>query len=76
MYKYPLWQEPLAAAILEFRPEPVVAKVQTAEQAIRDRMDSLKFAEDSEAELRALFDGLSILRGVQRDRLASSGTGL
>jgi hypothetical protein len=76
MYKYPQWQEPLAAAILEFSPDQVTAKVRTAEQAIRDRMDALKFDENSEAEVRALFDGLSILRGLQRDRLPSSGTRL
>jgi hypothetical protein len=67
--KYPRWQGPLAAAILEFDPEQLGGKLQTAQQAIASRLEELACGESNEHELRALFDGLSIIQGVKRDRL-------
>jgi hypothetical protein len=69
MYKYPQWQTLLAAAVLEFNPQQFSEKAHTAEQAIAARIQELKFATVNEHEVRALFDGLSILRNLKQDRL-------
>lgn len=67
--EYPGWQEPLAAAILEFNPQQLCGKLQKAEEAITNRIQELAGGEDNEHELRLLFDGLSILRDVKKGRL-------
>jgi hypothetical protein len=69
--KYPTWQEPLAAAILELNPQELREKLKCAEEAINSRIQELRFTENSQHELRLLFDGLSIIRGLRRDRLDS-----
>ena len=66
--KYPRWQEPLAAAILEFNPQQLRGKLEKAEEAIANRIDELLSENDGEHERRALLDGLSIVRSVKRDR--------
>ena len=65
----PRWQEPLASAILEFNPRHLHGKLQRAEEAIANRMQELGRDQNKAHELRLLFDGLSILRGVKQDRL-------
>jgi hypothetical protein len=67
--KYPTWQKPLADAILEFNPQQLREKLKSAEDAIVSRMQELRSIENSAHELRLLSDGLSVLRGVRRDRL-------
>jgi hypothetical protein len=67
--KYPSWQEPVAAAILEFKPEQFLAKAQRAEEAISARLQELTFEESNKEELRLLNDSLSIIRGIKLDRL-------
>ena len=69
---YPQWQEPLAAAILEFNPQQLREKIREAEEAIARRIDELAFDPRNEHERRVLLDGLSILRDVREDRLAPS----
>jgi hypothetical protein len=65
-HEYPRWQEPLAAAILEFNPRHLHGKAQRAEEAIANRMQELGRDKNNARELRLLFDGLSILRGVKQ----------
>jgi hypothetical protein len=67
--KYPNWQEPLAAAILEFNPRKLPAKIQKAEAAITSRFQELAFEKDSREESRLLSDGSSILEELKKDRL-------
>ena len=67
--KYPQWQEPLAAVVLEFDAQQLREKLQKAEDAIASRLQELRFAANNEHELRSLFDGLSIIRSVKQDRL-------
>ena len=67
--KYPQWQEPLAEAILEFDPQQVREKVQRAEEAISKRIEELALEQGDQRERLALFDGLSILGRVKKDRL-------
>ena len=72
--EYPTWQEPLVAAILELNPQELREKLKRAEKAINSRIQGLRLAENAENsqhELRLLFDGLSIIRGLTRDRLDS-----
>ena len=69
--EYPTWQRPLAAAILEFNPPQLREKLKCAEEAINCRIQELRLAENSEHEVRLLFDGLSIIQGLRRDRLDS-----
>lgn len=74
--KYPQWQQPLAAAILEFDPKRLPEKVRVAEEAIGVRICELALSKDSRDELRALADASSLIRGVKQDRLGSTSTDL
>ena len=66
--RYPQWQKPLAAAILEFDAQQLRGKVQEAENAISKRFQELKFDKDNEDELRALYDGLFLIRNIKEHR--------
>jgi hypothetical protein len=68
-FKYPKWQEPVAAAILEFNSQQFLAKIQKAEEAIAGRLQELTSEENSQEERCLLYDTISILRGVKHDRL-------
>jgi hypothetical protein len=68
--KYPKWQQPLAAAILEFDANQLPAKIQRAEEAIVSRFQELSFGMRNQEELRLLSDGLAIVRDLKQDRLA------
>jgi len=67
--KYPQWQEPLAAAILEFNPQQLPGKVQRAEEAIVKRIEELALEQGDQRERLALSDGLFVLQNVKKDRL-------
>jgi hypothetical protein len=69
--KYPQWQEPLAAAILEFDAQQLRGKIQKAEEVIADRIQELSFDNGNEEERRVLSDGLSIIRRLKKERLES-----
>jgi hypothetical protein len=65
--KYPLWQEPLSAALLEFDPTQLLAKVQLAREAIAARFQELSYEENNEEEIRLLYDGLDLIRQLKTD---------
>ena len=67
--KYPQWQEPLTAAILEFNGQQLRGKIQKAEEVITDRIQELSFDNGNEEERRVLSDGLFILQSLKKDRL-------
>jgi hypothetical protein len=69
---YPQWQEPLAAAILEFNPQTLIVKLKRAEQAITARIEQLPLTANSAHERRMLSDGLAIIETLRKNRLASS----
>jgi len=69
--KYPQWQEPLTAAILEFNAQQLRGKIQKAEEVITDRIQELSFDNGNEEERRALSDGLFILQSLKKDRMES-----
>ena len=70
--KYPQWQEPLAAAILEMDPKKVREKAQAAREAIGVRICELALSKDSRDELRALHDGASLIRVLKQGWLGST----
>lgn len=72
--KYPNWQEPVAAAILEFNPMQLLAKMRKAEEAIANRLRELAVEKNNDEERRLLSDSLSVLRRVKEDRLGSAAT--
>jgi hypothetical protein len=65
--KYPQWQEPLAAAIIEIDRQQLIEKLKEAEVIIVRRMQELGSGETEENELRALYDGLSLIRGIRQE---------
>ena len=71
--KYPLWQEPLMAALLEFDSKQQRGKVEKAEEAIVRRIQEIASAKGGESELRLLHDGLSLIRQL-KGRLAQPST--
>ena len=66
--KYPQWQAPLAAAILEFDVQQFPVKLQNAEDAISKRVQEIAFEKHNQHELQALDDGLSLIRNIKRAR--------
>jgi hypothetical protein len=67
---YPQWQEPLNAAILESDPWSLHCKIEEAEKVIGSRIQDLLSERHSERELRALYEGLAVLRDLRLKRLA------
>ena len=65
--KYPQWQEPLVAAILERDPRRLQEKLHRAGELIGKRLDELKIDQRTDAEFRALYDGLSLIRSFRKD---------
>jgi hypothetical protein len=63
------WQEPLAAAIIEFYSQHLDGKLEEAEEAIHARFQELANNENTADERRALHDGLSLIRSVRKEGL-------
>jgi len=60
--KYPIWQEPYRAAVIESNPRLLKQKIACAQQAVILRFKELENGSDHHAELRALTDALSALK--------------
>ena len=60
--KYPTWQEPYRAAVIETNPKLLKHKIAGAEQAAILRFKELENSSDHQAELRALTDALTALK--------------
>lgn len=67
--RYPLWQYPLHAAIVELDKVKLPEKLEMAEVAISKRSAELAGQPDATDELRAIADGLYIIRMLRNDRL-------
>jgi hypothetical protein len=59
--KYPIWQEPYRAAVIEANPKLLKQKIALAEQAAILRLKQLENSTDHHHELTALIDALSAL---------------
>jgi hypothetical protein len=71
--KYPRWQGPLQAAILEFNPQHLREKVEWAEEAISSRIHELFDEDENQDELRALADGLATIQILKKELPPSYG---
>ncbi len=60
--KYPTWQEPYRAAVIEANPNRLKQKISGAQQAAILRFKELESSSDHLAELRALTDALTALK--------------
>jgi hypothetical protein len=60
--KYPVWQEPYRAAVIEANPKSLRDKIATAEQAVKLRLKQLENSADHHHELMALTDALTALK--------------
>ena len=60
--KYPIWQEPYRAAIIEINPKLLRPKIVAAEQAAKLRLKQLETSTDHHRELLALTDALTALK--------------
>ena len=60
--KYPTWQEPYRAAIIETNPKLLKQRISGAQQAAILRFKELENSSDHHAELSALTDALTALK--------------
>jgi len=60
--KYPIWQEPYRAAVIEINPTLLKLKIAAAEQAAKLRFKQLENGTDHHHELIALTDALTALK--------------
>ena len=69
--KYPRWQRPLEAAILEFDPPKLRVKLDSAEQVISERFKELSSDEEltCQEELVALAKAFIIVRILEKNRM-------
>ena len=65
--RYPQWQGPLAEATLELDPRRMLEKLQRAEEILMLRLQALAGDASDEDELRALHDGLSLIRSMREE---------
>ena len=59
--KYPIWQEPYRAAVIETNPKLLKQKISGAQQAAILRFKELESGVDHHEEVRALTDALTAL---------------
>jgi hypothetical protein len=60
--KYPIWQEPYRAAVIEANPKLLRDKIVVAEQAAILRLKQLESSADHHREVIALTDALAALK--------------
>jgi hypothetical protein len=60
--KYPTWQEPYRAAVIETNPKLLKQKISTAQQAAILRLKQLENGAERHHELTAITDALSALK--------------
>jgi len=62
LLKYPIWQEPYRAAVIETNPKLLKQKIASAEQAVILRLKQLENSADDHHELTVLADALTALK--------------
>lgn len=68
--KFPEWQASLQEVVLEFDHEKLPGKIQRVETVIFERLQQLsQNGEDHLDERTAIYDALSLLRIIKRDKL-------
>jgi len=71
--EYPYWQRPYYAALSDSGSPDLDRKIQAAEYAIYERSQILAHGSGHQAERQDIADALSVLRGLQRDKLSFPG---
>lgn len=66
---YARWQVALQKVIIEFDREQLADKALQAEDVILERLRELQPSNNSHHEREAISYGLSLLKGIKRDRL-------
>ena len=66
---YPQWQNEYAAALLETNPQELSGRVEAAETAIFNRIQTISQSSDHQAERQAIEDALTALRVLKRENL-------
>jgi len=67
--RYPHWQEPLQAAILEFNAQSLREKLQRLEGLMAARFQELPSDSNGDSERRALSDGFTLISMLKKQRL-------
>jgi hypothetical protein len=67
--RYPEWQVPYRAALLEFDPKKLAKRVEEAETAIFKRLQALSTSQDGHAERDLIQGAISTLKILKRDCL-------
>jgi hypothetical protein len=62
LLKYPIWQEPYRAVVIETNPKLLKQKIASAEQAVILRLKQLENSADHHLELTVLADALTALK--------------
>ena len=70
--RYPEWQRPIQAAMLEFDPQQLHIRIATAEAAISTRLAVLSETSDGDAERLAIQDGVRLLRFLKERPLRTA----
>jgi len=60
--KYPTWQAPYRAAVIETNPKLLKQRISGAQEAAMSRLKTIENSTDHYAELRALTDALTALK--------------
>jgi hypothetical protein len=63
--KFPQWQAPLQALILEIDQEKVQAKIGEVETLVYERLQQICYTDDGHIERVAIFDALSAIRIIK-----------
>jgi len=66
---YPEWQNEYAAALLETTSQKLAERVEAAETAIFNRLQTISQSSDHRAEHQAIEDALAALRVLKRENL-------
>ena len=67
--RYPEWQRPYQAALLEVDPKKLAERVAEAEVAIFNRLQALSQSQDGHGERQAIQNAIGGLKGIKRDML-------
>jgi hypothetical protein len=67
--RYPDWQRPYQAALVEFDPKKLAKHVEEAEAAIFKRLQQLSESQDGHAEHEVIQGAISALKILKRDSL-------
>jgi hypothetical protein len=67
--KYPIWQEPYRAAVIEINPKLLKQKIASAQQAVKLRLKQMENIAGHHHEVIALTDALTALKMLAETNL-------